>query len=241
MTYNITPLLRPTIRSLSTVKGSHSTHDGFLALTHLYAYFDERLISLTNASHVLQPQIPKNEIVEIQKQIERLPETLSGLPEVQLVDNLVTKQWISILCWQISLSSGYLSSKDDEASCMQYSFPAASCTKFVQDIASVDLSSFGAHGIGMEYKLFEICHALALVILCLPPSSRQNTHRSCLRDLMSIFATFRGANDPKLLSIMSDKLAQINVTYDDLWYDSILHSGGQKKITDEEEMNGPDD
>jgi len=54
---------------------------------------------------------------------------------------------------------------------------------------------------------------------------------------MNIFATFRGANDPKLLSIMSDKLAQINVTYDDLWYDSMLHSKAPKEITSGEEIS----
>ena len=184
---------------------------GFTYLINLFRCIDDQFMGLWNKA---KTQCSATWLLQLQQQLkDALPSELKTT-ESQVADVRVTSHWLRFMVWQLSITSGYLSSSSKDSS-MTFRYPIEVVNDLVQDIQDLSLNAMEVHGIGLIEKLFDIACTLTDVISCVPPETTTTPGSSCgtpfdlLNQLLNLISQLRGGTSrylPLLLTKVSETL-----------------------------------
>lgn len=130
---------------------------------------------------------------------------------MQQADLIITKHWMRMLLWQISLSRHMLSSRPGEQQAMSLLFPVGISTQLRALIGQVSRQEISILGSGTQQKLFELTDTIASVVLTVA-NSRSPETRQCVDDfrfLLEFWRTLPRLNATQL-NILQEKEQSIS-------------------------------
>ncbi|KFY14268.1 hypothetical protein V492_02730 [Pseudogymnoascus sp. VKM F-4246] len=157
--------IQTTLIKLPAVFGSEEPQllYGFVNLVNLFLVIDSTFISMVNNTSK-SADFSKTWLVEVLGKLTASSVTYESLETHQL-DILVSRQWLQMLLWQLSVKQGLLTtSSTEEPFNLQY--PILLARDVVRTIGSVNQETLDSHGIGMEQKLADIAACLTDVLKC---------------------------------------------------------------------------
>ena len=119
--------------------------EGFIYLVQLYRPFDDTFIGLWNKS---RSDCSTFWLAQLQQQLTRALPIYLSVTESQAVDLRISQQWLRTMVWQLSITSGYLSSTSSESS-MTFGYPIEIAKDLVTVIGEFSKQSMEVHGIGL--------------------------------------------------------------------------------------------
>lgn len=119
--------------------------EGFIYLVKLYRPFDDNFIGLWNKT---RSDCSTFWLAQLQQQLTRALPIYLSVTESQAVDLRVSQQWLRTMVWQLSITSGYLSSTSSESS-MTFGYPIEIARDLVAVIGDFSKQSMEVHGIGL--------------------------------------------------------------------------------------------
>ncbi|CEL03031.1 hypothetical protein ASPCAL04190 [Aspergillus calidoustus] len=123
-------------------------------------------------------------------EIQQIPQLLDHSPDSQLVDFLITKQWMRLILWRRAMFHVELS-LNMAAESLSVFFPEQLAQKVVAHISTFPRGVVGSHGLGMQMKLADIAISLADVLSCRSGNSESHEYmRVGSRDLLHYLAAF---------------------------------------------------
>ncbi|KFZ01241.1 hypothetical protein V501_01119 [Pseudogymnoascus sp. VKM F-4519 (FW-2642)] len=191
--------------------------DGFFKLAHLFLDVDEILIGAHDRRGAASRAYTKELLANLQQQLSRIEEDPPYSNEVQKADICVTRQWLRVLVWQISMKHIIFSRRSGDGA-MSLTYPTQVARDSLSFLAQTSLDSLAVHGPGMELKLFEIANTLLDVITCVPLSedlaSRiTNGPWEMLRSLTTLMWSLSNGHRSSALSLLLDKVAKFAVPH----------------------------
>lgn len=119
---------------------------GFVNLVNLFLVIDSTFLSMVNNTSK-SADFSKTWLVEVLRKLGALSLAFESLETHQL-DILVSRQWLQMLLWQLSVKQGLLTtSSTEEPFNLQY--PILLARDVVKTIGSVNQETLDSHGIGM--------------------------------------------------------------------------------------------
>ncbi|KAE8371043.1 fungal-specific transcription factor domain-containing protein [Aspergillus bertholletiae] len=196
----------------------------FLKLLNLFQIFeksgmfdiiqDEHWDMQTDTNSVARVDWPFLE--GLQRNLQDGSTLFDHISDVQKADLCVTRHWMRMILWKLS-PKRYLGSSPSADRSMSLYFPLNVAKELVNIVSQLPRSAVEAHGLGMELKIYEVANSLAdaitdLAALPLSPEwdgdSRPNY---ILSRLHSILSTFRGGGNKKLVDILCQKMAEVQL------------------------------
>ncbi|KFY00335.1 hypothetical protein V490_01401 [Pseudogymnoascus sp. VKM F-3557] len=186
--------IQTTLIKLPAVFGSEEPQllYGFVNLVNLFLVIDSTFLSMVNSTSK-SADFSKTWLVEVLRKLSSSSMTCESLETHQL-DILVSRQWLQMLLWQLSVKQGLLTtSSTEEPFNLQY--PILLARDVVKTISSVNQESLDCHGIGMEQKLADIAACLTDVLKCAEGdmSEPYPEGREYLKALFKKLSRMRGA------------------------------------------------
>ncbi|KAE8345559.1 hypothetical protein BDV24DRAFT_178276 [Aspergillus arachidicola] len=158
------------------------------------------------------------------------------ISDVQKADLCVTRHWMRMILWKLS-PKNYPGSSPSADRSMSLYFPLNVAKELVSIVSQLPRSAVEAHGLGMELKIYEVANSLAdaitdLAALPLSPEweveSRPNY---ILSRLHSILSTFRGGGNKKLVDVLYQKMAEVQVIIGPALTTPLRNPGSRKRRT----------
>ncbi|GAB1198379.1 hypothetical protein APSETT444_007698 [Aspergillus pseudonomiae] len=138
------------------------------------------------------------------------------ISDVQKADLCVTRHWMRMILWKLS-PKRYLGPSPSADRSMSLCFPLNVAKDLVSIVSQLPRSAIEAHGLGMELKIYEIANSLADAITDLaalpfsPEWDGESRPNYILSRLHAILATFRGGGNKKLVDVLYQKMAEVQV------------------------------
>ncbi|OGM47893.1 C6 transcription factor [Aspergillus bombycis] len=196
----------------------------FLKLLSLFQIFEKSgMFDIIQDEHSeLQPGVNSVGRVDwpflegLQRNLQDGSTLFDRISDVQKADLCVTRHWMRMILWKLS-PKGYLGSSPSADRSMSLCFPLNVAKELVSIVSQLPRSAVEAHGLGMELKIYEIANSLAdamtdLAALPLSPQWDGESRPSyILSRLHAILSTFRGGGNKKLVDILYQKMAEVQV------------------------------
>ncbi|OBT63246.1 hypothetical protein VE03_07780 [Pseudogymnoascus sp. 23342-1-I1] len=136
---------------------------GFVNLANLFLVIDSTFLSMVNSTSK-SADFSKTWLVEVLHKLAAPSMAFESLETHQL-DILVSRQWLQMLLWQLSVKQGLLTTSSTEEP-FNLEYPILLARDVVRTISSVNQETLDSHGIGMEQKLADIAACLTDVLKC---------------------------------------------------------------------------
>jgi hypothetical protein len=120
----------------------------FYSLICLFAYVDGVLVDPKDRVGVRDRKYNREMLSRLQHQIRQHPDCPAGCSEIQRSDISITRQWLCILVWQLSLRNVSMSGDPTDDS-MSFTYPAYVARDTLHSISTVSFNALVAHGPGM--------------------------------------------------------------------------------------------
>lgn len=125
--------------------------------------------------------------------------------EFQRADFLITRQWMQLLLWKLSLPRVPLDLSPQEGS-SSLMFPQEVAGRVMAYLTSYPQQTIQAHGLGMEMKLCDMALSLTNVITCIPVTCQtyeafRLTPQNTLAGLVNFLLTFRGGQGSMIRAV----------------------------------------
>jgi hypothetical protein len=125
---------------------------GFLKLAQLFLNVDEILIGAHDRRGAASRACTKELLANLQQQLSQIEEDLPYNNEVQKADICVTRQWLRMLVWQISMTHIIFSRRSGDGA-MSLTYPTRVARDSLSFLAQTSLDSLAVHGPGMVREL----------------------------------------------------------------------------------------
>ena len=181
---------------------------GFSYLINLFRCIDDEFMALWNK---VKTKCSATWLSQLQQRLkDALPSKLKTT-DSQIADVRITMHWLRVMVWQLSITSGHLSSSSNDSS-MTFRYPIEVAKDLIQDISKMSLDAMEVHGVGLIEKIFDIACTLTDVIACVPvvaSTTANETSFGILNDLLNLISRLRGGASrylPLLLTKVSETL-----------------------------------
>ncbi|KAJ5096557.1 hypothetical protein N7456_007278, partial [Penicillium angulare] len=147
------PITLQRIESLPEIESDATEanlHAGFCALVQLFLHVQRPLILTPTTTKAIEATdiYSKDQIWDIQNQIQvKIPE-LEFTSEIRYVDILTTSAWVRTLLWQYSASRFMLSSSSSIEP-LTFDYPLSIAKDYLESLSDVSTDSLRSHGYGM--------------------------------------------------------------------------------------------
>lgn len=123
---------------------------GFQCLCQLFALLDEKFVELwRHAAPKMDGTQPYlQDIASIQHDLNAMSFEMSGLPEIQEADVLVTQQWLRLIFWQASMRHGLVSSTSEDP-VFFYDYPITIAKRLCEMMSKLHMDAVLVHGSGI--------------------------------------------------------------------------------------------
>lgn len=137
----------PAIPSTSFDEEDRHCLDGFKCLFSLFALLDVEVVEYW-CSGKLKFETQRNLLYTVLRKMQNQLSTISFddvvLSDEQKADVLVTQEWLRLICWQISMRLGYLSSQAADP-CFSYDYPINIASRICKVLEYIPDSALRAH------------------------------------------------------------------------------------------------
>ncbi|OOO07744.1 hypothetical protein OAory_01042440 [Aspergillus oryzae] len=240
------PVTLKTNISAPVIDENDETHvlPAFLKLLSLFQIFeksgmfdiiqDEETAMQPGANNVGRVDWPFLE--SLQRNLQDGSTLFDHISDVQKADLCVTRHWMRIILWKLSPKS-YLGSSPSADWSMSLYFPLNVAKELVSIVSQLPRSAVEAHGLGMELKIYEVANSLAdaitdLAALPLSPEwEGESRPNYILSRLHSILSTFRGGGNKKLVDVLYQKMADVQVIIGPALTTPLRNPGSKKRRT----------
>ncbi|KAF3938763.1 hypothetical protein ABW19_dt0200611 [Dactylella cylindrospora] len=150
-------------------------------------------------------------LVSFQEYISRAPLLLTESIETQKADIKVTREWLHMLAWQMSVRFGLLvgSSGDSKNTFLTLKYPFVMARELAMVVASTQMTSLESHGVGMEQKVSDVAMCLTDLMTLFSDIPELDSFRDgkyYLRIFLNLLSNFRGERSPYLDPILKKAL-----------------------------------
>ncbi|KAE8424004.1 fungal-specific transcription factor domain-containing protein [Aspergillus pseudocaelatus] len=158
------------------------------------------------------------------------------ISDVQKADLCVTRHWMRMILWKLS-AKHYPGPSPSADQSMSRCFPLNVAQELVNIVSQLPRSAVEAHGLGMELKIYEVANSLAdaikdLAVLPLSPGwDGESRPNYILSRLHSILLTFRGGGNKKLIDLLYQKMAEVQVVIGPALTTPLRNAGSRKRWT----------
>ncbi|KAE8370856.1 fungal-specific transcription factor domain-containing protein [Aspergillus caelatus] len=158
------------------------------------------------------------------------------ISDVQKADLCVTRHWMRMILWKLS-AKHYPGPSPSADQSMSRCFPLNVAQELVNIVSQLPRSAVEAHGLGMELKIYEVANSLAdaikdLAVLPLSPEwDGESRPNYILSRLHSILSTFRGGGNKKLIDLLYQKMAEVQVVIGPALTTPLRNAGSRKRWT----------
>ncbi|KAF3178054.1 hypothetical protein EYR41_006435 [Orbilia oligospora] len=200
---------------------------GFVNLINLFKFVDSKFSYIWGDDNKLsadgQPvgdsEALSSWLVSFQENISRVSVPLSESIETQRVDIMVTREWLHMVAWQMTVRLGLLKACDEtkKNTFLHLKYPFLPAKDLVTIISGTQIKSLESHGIGMEQKISQvaICLTDVMACTCSGPQPDLNGLRQgggYLRVFLGLLSKFRGQRSRYLEAVLSKALPFISNT-----------------------------
>ncbi|KAK6812573.1 hypothetical protein RU639_011744 [Aspergillus parasiticus] len=240
------PVTLKTNISAPVIDENDETHvlPAFLKLLSLFQIFeksgmfdiiqDEETAMQPGANNVGRVDWPFLE--NLQRNLQDGSTLFDHISDVQKADLCVTRHWMRMILWKLSPKS-YLGSSPSADRSMSLYFPLNVAKELVSIVSQLPRSAVEAHGLGMELKIYEVANSLADAITDLaaiplsPEWEGESRPNYILSRLHSILSTFRGGGNKKLVDVLYQKMAEVQVIIGPALTTPLRNPGSRKPRT----------
>lgn len=179
---------------------------GLLDLISLFQNFDAAFINLWNVSNDPPFSAPKDYLIKIQRALELALPHVSERTITQQADLLLSREWLKLMVWQLSVSKTLLCNTGPDES-MSLRFPVSVARNVVLTTALLPEKALEANGVGILEKIFDVGCSLADVLSLkaapslLPRSSMQVSPADYLCEIVHLV----GRGSPRHLKVLAAK------------------------------------
>ncbi|KFY01592.1 hypothetical protein O988_02662 [Pseudogymnoascus sp. VKM F-3808] len=189
--------------------GNEIAASGFVHLVNLFRPIDELFIGLWNGT---LSACSVDWLVSLDEHMKNSASPTLDISDIELVNLLVTQQWLRLIVWQLSNNLGFLSSVSTHGS-LNFQYPIQIAQDLTILIYRLPQQSMEIHGIGLVEKLFDVAYVLVDVIAYTPPSVAEPSitglgPKDYLTYILSLVAKLRGGED-RFLPLLLEKVSQI--------------------------------
>ncbi|KAF3195050.1 hypothetical protein TWF106_005779 [Orbilia oligospora] len=200
---------------------------GFVNLINLFKFVDSKFSYIwgddnklsTDGQPVGDSEALSSWLVSFQENISRVSVPLSESIETQRVDIMVTREWLHMVAWQMTVRLGLLKACDEtkKNTFLHLKYPFLPAKDLVTVISGTQIKSLESHGIGMEQKISQvaICLTDVMACTCSGPQPDLNSLRQgggYLRVFLGLLSKFRGQRSRYLEAVLSKALPFISNT-----------------------------
>ncbi|KAE8317076.1 fungal-specific transcription factor domain-containing protein [Aspergillus transmontanensis] len=232
--------------SAPVIDENDETHvlPAFLKLLSLFQIFeksgmfdiiqDEETAMQPGANNVGRVDWPFLE--SLQRNLQDGSTLFDHISDVQKADLCVTRHWMRMILWKLSPKS-YLGASPSADRSMSLYFPLNVAKELVSIVSQLPRSAVEAHGLGMELKIYEVANSLADAITDLaaiplsPEWEGESRPNYILSRLHSILSTFRGGGNKKLVDVLYQKMAEVQVIIGPALTTPLRNPGSRKPRT----------
>ncbi|KAL6892099.1 hypothetical protein GGI43DRAFT_414129 [Trichoderma evansii] len=179
---------------------------GLLDLISLFQNFDTAFINLWNVSDNPPFSAPKEYLVKIQQALDLALPRVSERTIAQQADLLLSREWLKLMVWQLSVSKTLLCSTSPDES-MSLRFPVSVARNVVLTTALLPEKALEANGVGILEKIFDVgCSLVDVMSLkaapsLLPRSAMQVSPADYLCEIVHLV----GRGSPRHLKVLAAK------------------------------------
>lgn len=137
--------LHPTIELPKIEDDPSISVAGFIYLVNLYHPFDDTFVGLWNK---YRSDCSTVWLAQLQEQLSKALPAYLNVTEGQAADLKTSQQWLRTMVWQLSITSGYLSSTSSDSS-MTFRYPIEIAKDLVTVTGGFSQRSMEIHGIGL--------------------------------------------------------------------------------------------
>jgi len=148
----------------------------------------------------------------LQRKLQEVPVGGDTINDVQRADICVTRQWLRVVLWRLTMAHGIISSMAANSAASQ-TFPVQIAREFLGVISQLPNSALEAHGLCMELKIYEIASSVAdsiaydVAISRMSSGDSADRPRDILTQLQRILSSCRGGNK-RLVAMLCNKIAE---------------------------------
>ncbi|OBT47731.1 hypothetical protein VE00_02194 [Pseudogymnoascus sp. WSF 3629] len=189
--------------------GKETAASGFVHLVSLFRPFDELFMGLWNGT---LSACSVDWLVSLDEHVKNSASPSLDISDIQMVNLLVTQQWLRLIVWQLSNKLGFLSSVSTHES-LNFQYPIQIARDLTISTCRLPQQSMEIHGIGLVEKLFDVAYVLIDVIVYTPPSVAEPPisdlgPKDYLTYILSLVAKLRGGED-RFLPLLQEKISQV--------------------------------
>ncbi|OOQ88223.1 hypothetical protein PEBR_14363 [Penicillium brasilianum] len=151
---------------------------GFCTLVQLFLHVQRLLFLPRTTSKAIEATdvYTRDELSDIQQEIQFKMPKPELISEIRYVDILTTSAWVRSLLWQYSASRFMLSSSTSIEP-LSFDYPLSIAKDYLEALSHVSISSLRSHGYGMEIKLLQVANSVLDFMLCMPNLLNHETCR----------------------------------------------------------------
>ncbi|KAE8332540.1 fungal-specific transcription factor domain-containing protein [Aspergillus sergii] len=240
------PVTLKTNISAPVIDENDETHvlPAFLKLLSLFQIFEKSgMFDIIQDEHSdMQPgansvgRVDWPFLESLQRNLQDGSTLFDHISDVQKADLCVTRHWMRMILWKLS-PKNYLGSSPSADRSMSLYFPLNVAKELVSIVSQLPRSAVEAHGLGMELKIYEVANSLAdaitdLAALPLSPEwEGESRPNYILSRLHSILSTFRGGGNKKLVDVLYQKMAEVQVIIGPALTTPLRNPGSRKRRT----------
>ncbi|KAK6506573.1 hypothetical protein TWF506_011478 [Arthrobotrys conoides] len=198
---------------------------GFVNLINLFKFVDSKFSYMwgddsklsADGQPIADAEALSSWLISFQENISRVSVPLSESIETQRVDIMVTREWLHMVAWQMTVKLGLLKACDErgKGTFLHLKYPFVPAKDLVTVISATRLKSLESHGIGMEQKISEvaICLTDVMACTCIEPQTDLNSLRQgedYLRVFLGLLSRFRGQPSRYLETVLNKALPFIS-------------------------------
>lgn len=200
---------------------------GFVNLINLFKFVDSKFSYMWGDDSKLsedgQPigdaEALSSWLISFQENISRVSVPVSESIETQRVDIMVTREWLHMVAWQMTVRLGLLKACDEakKDAFLHLKYPFVLAKDLATIISGTRIKSLESHGIGMEQKISEVAICLTDVMTCTCSGPRPDLNslrkgEGYLRVFLGLLSKFRGQRSRYLEAVLSKALPFISNT-----------------------------